>query len=143
MRTLTLEDRFLPHQYSRIENEAGIQIPDSIKDFISVYADLSVKENKFINSDGKLFEISQFITYRMMYDFIKEFKKENLGKKLPFATDHGGWVFCISFDEDSKNKILLYQMETEWKTKNDAFEFVANNFEEFINGLQEEAVAPI
>jgi hypothetical protein len=62
MRKLTLNDRFLPHQYSRIENEAGIKIPETIKDFISKYADLSVKENKFINNDGKLVEISQFIT---------------------------------------------------------------------------------
>jgi hypothetical protein len=138
MRRLTLNDRFLPHQYSRIENEAGIKIPDNIKDFISEYADLSVKENKYINSDGKLFEISQFITYKMMYDFVKEFKEEGLGKKLPFAIDNGGWVFCISFDEESIDKILIYQMEMEWKTKKDAFELVANSFEDFINNLQEE-----
>ncbi|MFC4478394.1 SMI1/KNR4 family protein [Flavobacterium chungangensis] len=138
MRKLTLGDRFLPHQHIRIENEVGIKISDNIKDFISEYADLSVKENKFINNDGKLFEISQFITYRMMYDFIKEFKEEGLGKKLPFAIDNGGWIFCISFDEESMDKILLYQMEMEWETKNDAFELVANSFEEFINGLREE-----
>ncbi|CAH0336820.1 hypothetical protein FVB9288_02544 [Flavobacterium sp. CECT 9288] len=138
MRKLTLSDRFLPHQFIRIENEAGIKIPDNIKDFISKYADLSVKENKFINNDGKLFEISQFITYRIMYDFIKEFKEEGLGKKLPFAIDNGGWVFCISFDKESIDKILLYQMEVEWVTKNDAFELVANSLEEFINGLQVE-----
>lgn len=143
MRKLTLKDRFLPHQYSRIENEAGIKIPETIKDFISEYADLSVKENKFINNDGKLFEISQFITYRMMDDFIKEFKEEGLGKKLPFAIDNGGWVFCISFDEESMDKILLYQMEMEWKTKNDAFELVADSFEEFINNLQEETAIPL
>ncbi|MFH7002634.1 SMI1/KNR4 family protein [Flavobacterium bizetiae] len=140
MRKLTLSGRFLPHQFIRIENEIGIIIPHTIKDFISEYADLSTKENKFINNDGKLFEISQFITYRMMYDFIKEFKEEGLGKKLPFAIDNGGWVFCISFDEESMNKILLYEMEMEWKTKNDAFELVANNFEDFINGLQEKTV---
>ncbi|WP_433829507.1 SMI1/KNR4 family protein [Flavobacterium anhuiense] len=143
MRKLTLSDRFLPHQYIRIETEIGIKIPHNIKDFISEYADLSVKENKFINKDGKLFEISQFITYSMMYDFIKEFKEEDLGKKLPFAIDNGGWIFCISFDEKSMNQVLLYQMEMEWKTKEDAFEFVANGFEEFINGLQEETAKDI
>ncbi|MNR56192.1 hypothetical protein D3C85_1767220 [compost metagenome] len=73
-----------------------------------------------------------------MYDFIKEFKEEGLGKKLPFAIDNGGWAFCISFDEKSMDKILLYQMEMELKTKDDAFELVANSFEEFINGLQED-----
>lgn len=138
MRKLTLNDRFLPHQFRRIENEVGIKIPDNIKDFISEYADLSVKENKYINSDGKLFEISQFITYKMMYDFVKEFKEQGLGKKLPFAIDNGGWVFCISFDDESIDKILLYQMEIEWKTKKDAFELVANSLEDFINDLQEE-----
>jgi len=143
MRKLTLNDRFLPHQYNRIENEIGIKIPDIIKCFISEYADLSVKENKFVNNDGKLFEISQFISYRTMYDFIKEFKEEGLGKKLPLAIDNGGWVFCISFDEESMGKILLYQMEMEWKTKNEAFELVANSFEEFINGLQEETAIPL
>lgn len=138
MRKLTLNDRFLPHQFRRIENEVGIKISDNIKDFISEYADLSVKENKYINSDGKLFEISQFITYKMMYDFVKEFKEQGLGKKLPFAIDNGGWVFCISFDDESIDKILLYQMEIEWKTKKDAFELVANSLEDFINDLQEE-----
>lgn len=53
MRKLTLSDRFLPHQFIRIENEIGIKIPHTIRDFISEYADLSVKENKFINNDGK------------------------------------------------------------------------------------------
>ncbi|WP_281631298.1 SMI1/KNR4 family protein [Flavobacterium luteolum] len=143
MRKLTLSDRFFPHQYSRIENEMGIKIPDTIKYFISEYADLSVKENKFVNNDGKLFEISQFINYRLMYDFIKEFKEEGLGKKLPLAIDDGGWVFCISFDEECMGEILLYQMEMEWKTKNDAFELVANSFEEFINGLREETSVPL
>ena len=39
--------RFLPHQYSRIENETGIKIPDAIKGFISEYADLSVRASDF------------------------------------------------------------------------------------------------
>lgn len=85
-----------------------------------------------------MFEISQFRTYKMMYDFVKEFKEQGLGKKLPFVIDNGGWVFCISFDDESIDKILLYQMEIEWKTKKDAFELVANSFEDFIINLQEE-----
>jgi hypothetical protein len=34
-------------------------------------------------------------------------------------------------------------MEMECKTKNDAFELVANSFEEFINDLQEETAIPL
>jgi hypothetical protein len=66
-----------------------------------------------------------------------------LDKSKPKLPITGGWVFCISFDEESMDKILLYQMEMEWKTKNDAFELVANNFEEFITNLQEETAIPL
>jgi hypothetical protein len=138
MKKLTLKERFLPHEFRIIQEDFNILIPECLKDYLKTYSNLSVNERFFVNKEGKLFAIAQFIDYRMMNGFLVEFKCENLGKKIPFAIDDGGWIFVLSLDVSTEGQILLHQTELEWKTPEEAFEKVSDTFEDFINGLKRE-----
>ena len=63
MRKLTLNDRFLPHQYSRIENEAGIKIPDHIKEM-----EISAPSYEIKKSDGNSLQISLITSIFQFFD---------------------------------------------------------------------------
>jgi SMI1 / KNR4 family (SUKH-1) len=52
---------------------------------------------------------------------------------LPFGEDHGDYIFCICLKRDKYGHIYL--MRTDEIEEEDAFIFVCESFNEFINGL--------
>jgi hypothetical protein len=57
---------------------------------------------------------------------------------IPFGFDVGDWIYCICLKEDRYGQVYL--MRTDEIEEDEAFIFVANSFEEFIDGLQPESV---
>lgn len=139
MRNLTIKKPLNDGQIQFLERLHGKKFPLYFSEFIKVFSGKSVIENTFYTKE-KPFTISSFCTYRMMYDYIKSFKEEEgfLSSWIPFALDVGGWLYCILDNEDSKKSVYLFQMEMPYENEQEAFELVADSFEEFINGLQPE-----
>ena len=61
---------------------------------------------------------------------------EDSKKWLPFAFDDGDWIYCICLKKDRYGQIYL--MRTDETEEDEAFVFVCNSFDEFIDGLQPE-----
>ncbi len=57
---------------------------------------------------------------------------------LPFGFDDGDWIFCICLKIDKYGKIYLMRTD-EGDCEEDAFIFICDSFEEFIDGLQPES----
>lgn len=60
---------------------------------------------------------------------------------LPFGFDFGDWIFCICLKKEKYGQIYL--MRTDEIEEDEAFEFIANSFEEFIDSLQPESEVEI
>lgn len=138
MKKLQLQPRIYEHQFDRISKLLNAEIPQELKSILQDYAELGVRENTYSNALGKVFPLASFCSYRMIYDFLEEFNRGGFEKIIPFAIDNGGWVYCLSIDENIYGKVYLFQMEMPYENEIEAFEFVANSFEEFIDGLQPE-----
>lgn len=52
---------------------------------------------------------------------------------IPFTDDPGGWQFIISLKEPDYGKVYFCEMDLELP---ESLTLLANNFEEFINGLE-------
>lgn len=139
MKKLSIQPRLNEGQVNFLETVLENPFPDEFKEFIKVYSDTSTLENTF-KCLHKYYKVSMFCTERMIYDFINDLKREGFEKKIPFAVDDGGWFYCLSVKEDSSfGKVYLFQMEMPYENEEQAFEFVADSFEEFIDGLQPES----
>ncbi|MDJ1470983.1 SMI1/KNR4 family protein [Xanthocytophaga flava] len=136
MKQLTIAPRITKSEIRLLEEELETVFPEYYFEFMKLYSGLGVLENRFQSDNEKIYEISSFCKMRVIYDYSKLFKEQGWGIKIPFAMDNGGWLYCISLDEEDKGIIYLHNVD--WTDKQDAFEKVANSFEEFINGLQSE-----
>ena len=137
MKKLSIQPKLNENQINFLEGVLGVPFPKQFKEFITIYCDTATYENTYTQSN-KLYKVSMFCTYRMIFDFINDLKRDGFEKRIPFAVDDGGWVYCISMNESRYGKVYLFQLEMPYENENEAFEFVANSFEEFINGLQAE-----
>jgi cell wall assembly regulator SMI1 len=123
-----------------VESTFNIQFPEYFLSFLQKYGGTSTKEvvysdsfwvNYFLplNSDISASIVSLLEGYRTNY---------NQNNWIPFAIDSGGWSFCIALKEDIKGQIWIDKFDS---GDENPFEFVANSFEEFINGLRTEEEA--
>ena len=136
MRVLTKKKRIDENQIDFLQSILGKEFPKYMIEFLKEYVEAAVVEDRFTNNRNKVFYISMICTYRMIYDYIQEFKSENFGQFIPFAVDDGGYIFCLSLNEKNFGNVLLYQTDIGYESETEAFVLVADTFEEFINGLE-------
>lgn len=136
MKKLTIKPNLTIRQVELLEETANVKFPNNFVSLLLEYSGLSVKENRFYDKENRVNSLSSFCEHRSIYDFIIEFKELNLGVKVPFAFDDGGWIYCLSFDEKNYGSVLLHQYSGLWHDESDAFEIIAGSLEEFINSLQ-------
>ncbi len=136
MRKLTLYPRMGSSNLNILENLISDKIPILISDFLKENAGLSHYERYYKDDKNVIWEVSKYLTFGEMFKLTQEFLREYKPRLLPFAYDPGGWHFCLSFDQESYGKIIINRW-TDHKPE-DQFLVIANNFEDFINGLRKE-----
>ena len=134
MKKLTLRPRLGNGNVKLIERELGQELPNEFKGFIVSNAGLSHYECLFADSHGNSWEVSQYNQYKDLIGLVRDFKDKELGLKICFAHDPGGWHYCLSFDEDTYGKVIVNRW-TDHEEK-DQFLVIAESFEEFIDGLK-------
>ena len=136
MRQFNVIDRIQDGEFSFIEKELNIQLPEILKDYLKKYGGMNIVENTFYTKDKKDFQLGQFLMFDEILNLSKEFLREYHRRLVPFAFDGGGWHFCLSFDEETYGKIIINRW-TDYLPE-EQFLIIADSFEEFINGLKTE-----
>jgi len=126
-----------------VQTELGIKFPDVFIVFLlqNNGGDYSSEVPK--TKDGYEFGFRNFIgindtlsSISNMFLAVSE-AFENSKAWLPFGFDGGDWIYCICLKEDQYGQIYL--MRTDETIEDEAFIFVCNSFEEFIDDLQPES----
>lgn len=138
MKHFNIVDRIQDAEFNFIENTLKIDLPIILKDYLKKYGGLSIYENTFSSNGNGDFQIGQFLMFDEILNLSKEFFQEYKRKIVPFAYDGGGWHFCLSFDAETYGKIIINRWTDH--LPEEQFLVIANSFDEFINGLQEETV---
>lgn len=137
MKQLTFSKRIQDWEFDFLEQTYGIKIPQYFTDFMQIYASSGVIERVYKGINGQNWKIGSFCPYKTMYEYVGEFLENNLGIKVPFAFDYGGWIFCICLDENDYNSVYIYRSSDH--LPKDAFLRIADSFEDFIDRLQPES----
>lgn len=134
MKKLTVRSRLGTGNIKLLEKVIGQTFSENFKNFMMENSGLSHYENIFIDKNGQSWEVSQYNQFKDLYGLSKEFKEKGFGLKIPFAYDPGGWHYCLSFDKDSKGKIIVNR----WTDHEGESQFIeiADSFESFIDGLE-------
>ena len=120
------------------QKEMGIVIPEPFINFLLIFngGDMprNLKERKF--------SIRDFLSIKKSADSLQgvfSAVSESFGGTkdwLPFGFDFGDWIYCICLKESKYGQIFLRR--TDETDEEDAFEFIANSFDDFIENLRPE-----
>jgi SMI1-KNR4 cell-wall len=137
MRKLTLYPRMGDSNMRHIESIIGSSLSENFKSFLKENAGLSHYERYFFDREQTQWEVKKYLTYSELYKLEEEFIKEYHRKLVPFAFDGGGWHFCLCMDEGVDFGSIIVNRWTDHLPE-EQFLVIADNFEEFINGLKTE-----
>ena len=129
-------DRIQDAEFNFIENTLKIDLPSIFKNYLKKYGEISISESNFSSNGNGDFQIGQFLMFDEILNLSKEFFQEYKRKLVPFAYDGGGWHFCLSFDAETYGKIIINRWTDH--LPEEQFLVIADSFEDFMNGLQEE-----
>lgn len=141
-KSLTRED------IETMESELGITLPDSFIDHYLVYNGGIPSKPYFYSEEEDAetaiqifspikygFKDLDLRTVEQKYVLFKE-KSNVMCRYLPFANDYGSNQICINLDN---GKVYIVYMDI-GELDQKCFQFLANDFSEFLNGLSEESV---
>lgn len=123
------------------EAKMNIKIPLILQEFLKLYSGSSIEENTFVKSEKEtIFTLSYVCElYSEFNPSIEKLVNGNQFYKyydwVPFGIDPGGWVFNLSIANDKFGQVWINKFDS---GDDNPFEFVADTFEEFINGLRTE-----
>lgn len=131
-----------------MELELGIRLPESLIEHYLVYNGGIPSKPFFYSEDTDIetgIQIFSPIKYKFdhiaiktveeKYTFFKE-KSVLMSRYLPFANDHGANQICLNLEN---NQIYIVYMDL-GELNEECFEYLANDFYEFMNGLSEESI---
>jgi hypothetical protein len=128
----------------QFEKEIGIVLPEYFRDFLLKYAGALTEESIF----ARRYEIVQFLHLHPIgiSPSIKRLWEgylfyNTLGY-FPFALDSPGWSINLSLREETYGQIWVNRDDDNYETAEECFQFVANNLEEFVNGLERREDVP-
>ena len=121
MKELTLAPRIGDAQgiVVAIEND----LPDYFREILTKYSGLKVLENKYKDPTGKIWGLKSFKTVIAILNLSERFLEWEIGLYVPFAHNSEGWHFCLSYEESSYGKIIVFI----WTEKNNEFIVIADN----------------
>ena len=137
MREFTVLPMVQDFELNLIENIVGNKIPDLARSYIKKYGGLMIAEKYFFDKNGLEWELSQFNLFKELHGLTEEFLREYKRKLIPFAYDPGGWHYCLCFDEGEDYGKIIVNRWTDHLPQ-EQFLVIADDFEEFINGLKRE-----
>lgn len=130
---LSIAPRAGKRSFEYLEEMSGFKLSENFVKFMTKYAGLEVVERFYTDLDNNIWELQSFDDILSSAKLSKEFKENGWGLKLPFAYDPGGWHYCISYEEETYNKVIVNRWTDH--LPEDQFKVIANSFEDFINGL--------
>lgn len=132
----TIED----NDIKEVEATFNIQFPEYFLSFLKKHGGTSTKEGVYSDSCWVSFFLSLKSDKGASIVSLLEGYRINSNERdwIPFAIDSGGWSFCIALKEDIKGQVWVDKFDS---GDENPFSFVANSFEDFINGLRTEEEA--
>lgn len=126
-------------ELKKFEKIKQLEIPNELQEFWIKYNAIYLKNNIYL-SDGNKYYLDRFYPFDKNYELSFQYVYENLkdylqDSYLAFANDCGDWQYVISINTDSYGCIFFCRMDDMIP---DSLVKIANNFEEFIDGLQAE-----
>lgn len=137
MKKLNLYPRMGDSNMRHIESIINVELTEDFKDFLKLNGGLSHYERFFIDQDKTVWEVNSYLNYFELFKLTSEFLEKYKRKLIPFAFDMGGWHFCLCLDEGSDMGGIIVNRWTDHLPK-DQFLKIADNFNDFINGLKTE-----
>lgn len=132
MRSLTIQPRISPAEFHLLADLVQVDIPPEFMLFMQCYAGGSVEENKFVASDGAVWEIAHFINFSLMYDLTEESIAEGYSAKIPFAVDSGGWPYRVELRPNKETLVFIDRRTDGFMPR---YVKLADSFAEFVDGL--------
>jgi hypothetical protein len=126
-----LKDR----EITEFERRNVFPLPLYFRSFLLKYNGASVKET-YYNGKPTFSSFLALVSERnsSIEKVIEAYKTDlETDQWLPFASDSGGWVYCISIAPETLNQVWVDRFDS---GEENPFRFVAPSFEEFINGLE-------
>jgi hypothetical protein len=121
-----------------ISNES--EMPEGFFDFLNKYQGAKLLEFIFVDRNKTTWVLGFIMKFTEMLELTQEYFNENKQNYfIPFASDAGGWHFCLSFQKKDFGSVYIYRW-SDYKPE-DAYLKIANSFEEFIDGLQSENIS--
>jgi len=116
----------------------SIILSQSYVNFLLEYNPIEIKEDYF-ELNNRSYVLNSFFPFDekdelSLQSRFKEYNDFLMDKYLAFAYDPGGWLFVISIQEIDHGKIYFCRTDEELE---DSLTLLANNFEQFIDLLQE------
>jgi hypothetical protein len=133
MQNLTIAPRVGDRYLRELEDAIQFKIPKELKEVLRKYTGLMVNEDKFHDSQGRVWEIQAFDNIQSIIDLSIEFRDKGL-LLIPFAFDPGGWHFCLSYESSNQGKIIVNRWSDHSPDKQ--LLEICNSLEEFIDGLK-------
>lgn len=128
-------------QIKTLEEEIGKSIPQSVVDFILKNNGGRSSEIVFTESNGNHHIVNDFLpltenrngSIKSLLPLVND--ERLIVEWLPFGYDPGGWIFCICLKNECYGKVHLFRMDRIYEEN---FDYICENFEEFVNGLRTE-----
>jgi len=133
MELLLTEKQLTNKDLNEFENRLDVKLPDEFKEFY-------LKWNGGVPSHPYYQDVSIQVFAPIKYgdrtieERYQKFRSTNFipDKYIPFGNDGGAWPLCIDLNPSNYGVIYIVPSDS------DEIYFVANNFGEFIGGVQEE-----
>jgi hypothetical protein len=120
----------------------GLKVTDSFTDFFEKYEGLYLDESQsYYKNNDRMYEIHSILHLRKNSEYasveaiLEGQKYYGIEGYIPFAIDSGGWDYNVSINPETYGQVWVDKFDS---GEENTMEFVADSFEEFINGLHAE-----
>jgi len=136
IKEFNIRPRMTEAEFEKLEELFEIKIPVYFKEFMKRYAEVSILESFFYREKDLLYDLGMFLNYNTLENILPDYlEDEKVRKLLPFAYPYHAYFICLSFEEDTYGKVVLYDYE-DWDYDKSYVEVLFDNFDDFVNSMQ-------
>lgn len=119
------------YSLNEIEMKFHINIPDFLKIFLIKYDNSIVEETYYMKEPS----FKEIISLELLDSILEGHDYYGIIGYIPFAIDGGGWDYNVSITPETYGQVWVNEFDS---GEENTMKFVANSFEDFINGLESE-----
>ncbi len=119
------------------EKQNNLNLPEQYKEFLIKYNVIDIQETLFKKNNREFwidtffpFDNNDYLSLQNIYQNLSEFLEN---KYFAIANDPGGWKYVISLQNEDYGKIFFCRLDEDIEN---SLTLIAENFEEFIDGLE-------